>query len=126
MYRLFRYPLPSILPLAINSRGGFIAIKLSIVHFLETETLVPYLGGKAFRFPVVKTNIFLNLMAMAGGVTKVHWLPHVLAGRGNARNSYSSKSRVRLSTVISLPNSGCFRKSSSSLFTRKSAGKTVV
>jgi len=46
--------------------GTSIAIKLSIVHFLETETLVPYHGGKAFRFLVVKTNIFLNLMAMKG------------------------------------------------------------
>jgi len=45
---------------------GANAIKLSIVHFLETETLVPYNGGKAFRFRVVKTNIFLNLMAMQG------------------------------------------------------------
>jgi len=38
--------------------------KLSILHFLEMETLVPYNGGKAFRFQFVKTNIFLNLMAM--------------------------------------------------------------
>jgi len=61
------------LPLSEGHTGfcevPFITIKLSIVYFLETETLVPYHGGKAFLFLVVKTNIFLNLMAM-GGETK--------------------------------------------------------
>jgi len=29
--------------------------------FEETETLVPYSGGQAFHFQVVRTNIFFNL-----------------------------------------------------------------